>query len=211
MQPYQEAVETKHQSGIFNAAKNFGMAAIGTAGIGVANSLVSKILPLLSSHVPETFAKKAIQRIDPRIGKFLKDAEDEGATFDEAKEFISQKLEPAKQNNNIIQQVSPELHTFIDQEIRKGRKPIEAAALAQNDKRFGSIIQKLMKTHKTPWSSIIESIYGNGDMAQAQQGQPQGQEQQQSGQQAQGGQGLDPMVAQILQQGNAIMQKFRGQ
>ena len=91
------------------------------------------------------------------------------------KDFIGEKSEegqqePAKQNKNIIEQESPELHSFVDQEIRKGRKPIEAAALAQKDKRFSNVIKKLMKTHKTSWSNIIESIFGSGEESLRQSG-----------------------------------------
>lgn len=282
MQPYQEAAETTKRSGIVNTIKNIGAGAAGAVGFRATNSVINRILPLLNSYVPETFAKKAIEKIDPRIGEFIEGAEREGATFDETKEFIGQKLqkseeEPAKESRNIIEQESPELHSFLDQEIRKGRKPVEAGALAQNDKRFSNIIKKLMKAHKTPWSSIVESIFGAGESALPSQQQsnstglagiggmatgmmsnfydqafnalkqgsgvmagvkdpllqaakpafdsgqiksPQdlakfaqtlkGGQQAQEGQQ-QPGQGLDAGVAQILQQGNELLKRFRGQ
>jgi hypothetical protein len=215
MQPYQEAAEHNRrygESGI-NALKYAGIGALGTLGSRAASTLIAKIAPLLNPKVPETFAKKALEKVDPRLGKFVKTAEGMGATFDETRDFIQNKIDTsqaAKENRNIIEQESPELHSFLDQEIRKGRKPVEAGALAQNDKRFASIVKKLMKAHKTPWSSIVESIFGNGQMAQPSQQQGQ-QEQPQAQQGQQQGQGLDPQVAQILQQGNEIMKRFMGQ
>lgn len=62
---------------------------------------------------------------------------------------------------NIIEQVSPELHDFIKYQILQGRSPIEAGAIAQNDKRFTPIISKLQKLAKANWSDILQTIYGN--------------------------------------------------
>jgi hypothetical protein len=71
-----------------------------------------------------------------------------------------EKQENAEESRNIIEQYSPELNQFIQEQIGKGLDPLQAGAIAQNDKRFSSVIQKLMKDHKTPWSNIIESIFG---------------------------------------------------
>jgi hypothetical protein len=172
MEPYQEAAEATRRSGTvpLNAIKYGAGLAIGTGGSMIAKNAISKIAPLLNSFVPWSFAKKALNKIDPRIGSFIKNSEDDGAESSEIKDFLSEKIkksEPPKDNRNIIEQYSPELHQFIDQQIRGGRKPIEAAAIAQNDKRFSDIIKKLSKDHKTPWSSIIDSVYGMGERAAA--------------------------------------------
>jgi hypothetical protein len=197
--------------------------------IGGASALAS-ITPFLSQYVPADLAMKGINKVFPQIGKFLKKGQSMGLDLREGLDFLKDKIgskEPAKEDRNIIEQESPELFSFLDQAIKGGRNPIEAAAIAQQDKRFAPIIQKLMKAHKTPWSSIIESIFGSGDqgkaaalqqfnarknpgMAEGLQQQFQGQYGQQP-QQGQQGQGLDPAIAQLIQQGNAILQKFKGQ
>src|SRR6185312_10659550 len=97
---------------------------------------------------------------------------------------MTDKQEPPKESRNIIQQYSPELHQFIDQEVRKGHKPIEAGAIAQADKRFKDIISKLTKDHQTPWSNILESVYGGGEQALPPQNPQQPQQQSGQGQQA---------------------------
>lgn len=168
MQPYQQASEEHNKQSYrpFQAASSLAIPAI-KVGIG------GKIMNMINKYIPEDLAMKGLSKIDPRLGKFANLASESGHSFDEIKSFISKKVEKAgqqeiaKQNLNIIEQESPELFKFLDQEIRNGREPIEAAALAQNDKRFSDIIKKLMKTHKTPWSSIIESIFGTGKQALA--------------------------------------------
>ena len=203
MQPYQEATqEIKRQGELpLTTAKNAGsIAATAYAGGG----LVNRVLPFLSKYIPQNLAIKGLSKIDPRYGKFIEKAMSAGKSFEEVKEFIGSKIEeeveskkPAKQNKNIIEQESPELHQFLDQEIRKGRKPIEAAAIAQNDKRFSDLIGKLSKKHKTPWSNIIESVFGKGDMAQPNQQQEQ--PLQQDGQTGPGQQALMGILQKINQ------------
>lgn len=205
MQPYQEAAEYNRTYGELpiNALKYAGIGALGTVGSKVASNLISKITSVLNPKVPESFAKKALGTIDPRLGKFVNEAEQMGATFDETREFIQNKIntsQPAKEQRNIIEQESPELHNFMDQEIRGGRKPIEAGALAQNDKRFSKIITKITKAHKTPWSQIIQGIYGTGETAQPSQQQAQNQPQlNQGGQVGPGQQALMDILARINQ------------
>lgn len=206
--------------------KNVGKTALAigaTAGLG---PIAGRIAPFLNKFIPADLAIKGISKVAPQLGNLLKKGQSYGLDMKEGLDFIKDqfmpKAEPAKENRNIIQQVSPELHQFLDQEIKKGRKPIEAGALAQNDKRFGDIIKKLMKAHKTPWSSIVESIFGNGQMAQPSQQslaaeamQPPGSlPQQPPSAEAQAamqkGQGLDPAVAKLVQDVNARLQTFRG-
>lgn len=215
MQPYQEASQEIRRQGELpiKALKTVGSLAATTAAAYAGGPVLSRVMPFLSKYIPEDLAIKGLSKIDPRFGKFIKKALSSGKSFDEVKGFIEEKAEEgaqeeqAKESRNIIEQESPELHQFIDQEVKKGRKPIEAGAIAQNDKRFTDIIKKLMKNHKTNWSDIIQSIYGTGETAQPQQSKAALQPEQQ--QQSQG-QGLDPAVAQLLQEGNEILKRARG-
>jgi hypothetical protein len=198
MQPYQRATEEIIRQGEapLSLAKTAGQ--IGSAVLTgyTGSSIAGRVLPMLSKYIPQELAIKGLNKIDPRFGKFVNKAMSGGQTFDSIRDFLEEKAQeglPAKQSGNIIEQESPELHKFLDQEIKKGRKPIEAAAIAQNDKKFSNIINKLMKSHKTPWSSIVESIFGSGDMALPQQEQknPMQQQMQQQG---------DPQAKQNLAQ-----------
>lgn len=202
MNPYERtAQEMKRQS---EGPKRFAKSALGTgSAVGAAAfaPMLSRIAPFLSEFIPEELAIKGLSKISPRIGKFVGEALDGGFDFSEVKNFLGEQVndsrsqEPAKQEKNIIEQESPELFSFLDQEIRSGRNPIEAAAIAQNDKRFKSAIDKLMKAYKTPWSSIIESIFGSGQVAQPSQSQ----QQQQGQQQGQGSQALMSILQKINQ------------
>lgn len=228
MQPYQKAGKEIQRQGEFpkEILKTVGSLAATAGTTALGGLAASRVLPFLSQYIPQDLAIKGLSKIDPRFGKFINKALSKGTDFEEIKNFIKGKAEegeekqPAKQNGNIIQQESPELHSFVEQEIKKGRKPIEAAALAQNDKRFSDIIKKLMKIHKTPWSNIIESIFGNGDTAQQQERQQPQQEQQpqqpvaqqqpqQQPQQSGGGQGLQAIM-QALQQAEEARKRRQG-
>jgi len=198
---------------IKGAAKTAGKASLtaGSFALASGTKLASRILPFLSEYVPSDLAVKGINKISPELGGFLKKGMEKGLNIQDGLDFVKENLtkqnEPAKANGNIIQQYSPELHDFIEQEIKKGRSPLQAGGIAVSDRRFSDIIKKLSKEHKMPWSSILESVYGADEMAQ----QPTQQASQQTqAQPQQQNQGLDPAVAQILQQGKALLQKFKG-
>jgi hypothetical protein len=134
-------------------------AALGAAGASIA--------PFLSEYVPSELALKGISKIMPKVGNFLKKGMAAGLDLKEGIEFLkgkkpeeSNQQESAKEGRNIIQQYSPELFQFIDQSIRKGENPLEAGTKAINDKRFSSIIKKMTQDHKTPWSNILQSVFG---------------------------------------------------
>jgi hypothetical protein len=179
-------------------------AALGT-GLSMASS---KVLPFLSEYLPVDLAMRGLDKVSPAIGKFLRKGQSMGLDIKEGMNYVKEQIIPKKETEqpqekrNIIEQYSPELHQFIDQEVRKGRPLIQVGAIAQNDRRFADVINKLQKDHKTPWSNILQSIYGG-----ALKEQPQDQGQMQPG----GGQGnIDPALQQLIQQGNSILQKFKG-
>lgn len=163
MQPYQEASEefTKQSYRPFEAA-----AAIGGAGLKTAIS--GKIMSMLNKYVPTDLAIKGLNKIDPRLGKFLSMGQKMGYSENELRGFIENKIkenpsqEPAKQKRNIIEQYSPELNLAIKEEIKKGKSPFEATNIVVfHNKQFEPIIKKIMKDHKTPWSAILQSVYGS--------------------------------------------------
>jgi hypothetical protein len=197
MQPYQQASDELRRRG---EAPLRAVGKIAETGLDIASTglkygggaaLFKRILPLLSKYVPEDLAKKGLNKINPGFGKFIDKAESEGSDFEEIKDFIKQKgeetleQEKPKENRNIIEQYSPELHQFISEQVKSGRRPIEAGAIAQNYKKFSDVIKKLSKDHKTNWSSIIESVYGTEESAQPSQAQQPQNDPMQAQQQAQ--------------------------
>lgn len=191
MQPYQEADESiKHQRGLpiraLKTAANVGAGAIATAtAYGGGKEIFKRAIPFLSKYIPQDLAIKGLSKVDPRLGKFIDVAMDAGNSFEEAKNFIQEKIEGSKEQSkeqpkedrNVIQQYSPELHQFISDQISGGRNALQAGSIAQHDKRFMKIIDKLSKDHQVPWSNILESVYGSQGQAQSQD-QPQAQAQQ---------------------------------
>lgn len=153
--------------------------AVGIAVVAGSLGLSSKVLPFLSEYLPADLAIKGISRVSPKLGDFLKKGMSQGLDIKEGLDFIKEKIttsskENVQDNKNIIEKYAPELHQFIDQEVRKGRSALQAGAIAQTDKKFKPIIDKLTKDYKTPWSNILESVYGSQGKAQVpQEGQQQ--------------------------------------
>ncbi len=151
-------------------------------GVGVAaktaGPLASKIMPFINKYITPDLAVKGISKISPEIGNLLKRGMGQGLDIKDGLDFLSkqmqqnpkeeQKKEPAKENRNIIEQESPELHQFILEKIKGGENPIQAGARAFNDKRFTQAINKLKNQYKTNWSNIIETVFGKGEKALSQ-------------------------------------------
>lgn len=187
MQPYQKAsqVSKEREERFFDIGKK----ALGTAA-GIATSYAggiaaSKVIPFLNQYIPTELMKKGLNHIDKRFGKFINKAEESGYDIDEIKDFLKGKAEeggqkPAKEEQNIIQQYSPELFEFMKERISSGETPLQAAAAASVQNNFSPAISKMQKDHKTGWGKIAETVFGNQPMAQsqgAQQPQMQGQKQ----------------------------------
>lgn len=207
MQPYQKASEAVRRRGEENigALKSAAQTAAGFAAAGAGGAIASKMAPFLNKYIPRDLAIKGLSKINPRLGKFAASAFENGFDPEEIGEFMQEKEEKSADNRNIVERYSPALHQFIDQQVKSGLNPIQAGAIAQNKKEFGDIIKKLSKEHKTPWSNIIESVYGAAQQPQPQQQfQNQGQAELQTGQQ-QAGSGQAAMMA-VLQK----IQQARG-
>lgn len=180
---------------------NVGRTAIGLGTAAIGAGLSSKIAPFLNKYIPTNLALQGIKKLSPKLGNFLDEGMKMGLDPESGLDFIKSKLEsknePAKENRNVIEQYSPELHQFIQGEIQQGRSPLEAGALAQANPKFKKVIQQISKDHKTDWSAILQTIFGGGQKAaqskaalqeqpKAIQQQPQQQMQMQQPQQNQG-------------------------
>lgn len=170
MQPYQQAAQAKRRGEeaplnlLKNAGLSFGAGAVAKLGSSAINKMAPAIGALISPYVPENIAKAGLNKLDPRWGPFIDHAMEAGYTFDNFREFMGEKVEkaqePAKEERNIIEQYSPELHKFMEEQIKGGREAYAAGAIAQKDKRFASAIEKLQKDHKLSWADVIEQVYG---------------------------------------------------
>lgn len=173
MQPYQQASEAvqRQTKAPFQTAKNI-------ASLG---ATPSRMLPFLQNALPAYLAVKGLSKLNPRIGKFINGAINTGHTQEEALDFMRKKANlelekqsssQPKQNRNIIEQYSPELHQFITDHIGKGKQPLEAGALAQLDTKFKNIIKKMEQDHQSPFSALLQSTYGGQAQPQQQVGLP---------------------------------------
>lgn len=223
MQPYHKAAEAirSGQETPIHLLKQAGLTALGGGAATAGGKALGKIIPavgaLINKYVPDDLLQKGLSKIDPRFGKFIQGALDEGYSSEEVREFLGDKVEKSmpKEHRNPIEQQSPALHSFISEKIKAGEDPVRAAALALFEKGnpHEADIRKIEKEHKTNWSELVQSVYGGGQEGQQQQGAPQ-QPEPQAPQQAQQAQPMQPQGqpqqgggqgAQALQ---AILQKI---
>lgn len=207
MQPYQQANEEQirqRDAPYKMLGKAAGIGLAGASAIG-GSALASKALTFLNEYIPEDFAIKGLSKLDPRLGKFIQTAKSGGQTFDEIRSFVADKAEKAIEadQKNLIQKHSPELHMFLEDQIKSGLSPLQAGAKATVDKKFSEAINKLTKEYKLPWSKILESVYGASEEGQKIVNNTSKMPQNNQG-------GIDPQLMQILQQGQALLQKFKG-
>jgi hypothetical protein len=213
-QPYLEAEEESVRRGEapFKHLKNAASLGLSIAG---GSSIINRLLPLLSSHIPESIAKKGIAKISPHLGEFVESATNLGHDFYDVRDFLRAKAAEEMENKeekkekkaadqkNIIKQYSPQLDQFLMEEIQKGRPPLEAGALAYMQEGFKKAIKKMTEDHNTPFSSILEATYGSAQ--QPQQQTPQAGQQQQG----QGAQGKAALL-QTMQQMTELLRNMRG-
>src|ERR1017187_9128627 len=125
--------------------KSIGKTALDLATTATGIGLTAKIAPFLSKYIPADLAMKGINKVSPQLGSFLKKGMEKGLNIEDGIDFIKnqfapkeeeKKSEKAKENRNIIEKESPELHQFISDLIKKGETPTKAASKAYNDKKF---------------------------------------------------------------------------
>lgn len=157
--------------------------ALGTGMTAAGGVAMARVLPFLSQYVPVDLAVKGISKVSPTLGDFLKRGQSMGLKVEEGLQYIKDSMspkqgaEPPKDNRNLVEQYSPELHQFIMDQMQKGRSALEAGALAtletSGGKGFKKVIDQITKDHKSPWASILQSVYSTQEgMAPNQQQQP---------------------------------------
>lgn len=228
MQPYQEASEELLRRGerpgqLAKKAGNLGLGAAATYG-GAA--LAGRVLPFLNKFIPNDLAIKGLRKVDPRLGKFIDTALKNGGTFDEAKEFIRNKIEEDDvvqdaKNDNVIWKFSKKLAKFIDDAVGVGHTidEVEGMARAPGNK-FKKDIENIEKSMGLPFKDIIRLIHGGSrskkgsmqsavspSMAVEEDSMPINQSSQQAQTQAQPGQGQQALMAMLQQINQRMAQK----
>lgn len=107
-QPYQSATEEmKRQSEMPARLLKQGLSVAGLASVAAGSPLVAKILPFLSRFIPQATAIKGLSKIEPRIGKFINSAIKMGMPYEEAREFIKNKLQPEGEEEEEMAEQDP--------------------------------------------------------------------------------------------------------
>lgn len=145
---------------------------IGTSASIAAGAAASRVMPFLSEYVPVDLALKGLSKVSPHIADFLKRGQKAGLDIKEGMNYVKDLMKPEENKQapvpnkkNLIEMHSPELHQFIEQEMKKGQNHLQAGARATLKKEFGDVIEKLKKEHKTSWEQILEAVYGGSKSA----------------------------------------------
>jgi pyruvate/2-oxoglutarate dehydrogenase complex dihydrolipoamide acyltransferase (E2) component len=209
------AAELERDQGFRRGLKGVAQTAAGLATTAAGSGIASRVLPFLNEFIPADLAIKGISKISPKIGDFLKRGQAAGLDIEEGLNFVKNKMAPkqeeesgfeVKGNRNIIEQYDPELHTYLDQKIKEGQSPVQAATQALKHGRFKKAAKKITKDHKTDWIDIVKSIYGMQKQKKSTQQEPQQQQQQQQPAQQQAGPGQAALmeVLKKLQQSRGV-------
>ncbi len=159
----------------------------------VGGSMALKVLPFLSEYIPLEIAKKGIDKIAPKIGKFLDHGISQGLSLQSGLDYLKSEFIPEEgkekrkeKKANEIGQVSQDLQDFIEQQVQAGKSPDHAAATAMIKPEFMEVTQQIEKQTGKPFPTSIRELYegkavNQGQSKAALQGQPdqmQGQPQQ---------------------------------
>lgn len=166
MQPYQQEgqriLEQADEPG--NVLKNVSGKATALVGGGL---VLKKLTPFLSNLIPSSLAVKGISKINPTMGKFIKGAMDQGASSEEAIEFIKEKVQPkSSQSKNIIEEFAPEVHELLVDKVGQGLKPLAVAFQLSQDPKLKSVIRGLEKKTGKAFSDLVSSIFGSDGQSQ---------------------------------------------
>lgn len=212
MQPYQAATEeTRRQAQV--PKKLLGHAATAAASIAVGGPLVSRILPLINKFVPGELMRKGLSKVEPRIGKFVDTAINNGFSLDDVRSFMEEKFSPKQEQQEPEQQQSNPLQDFettypdiaqgLANTMQQGQSPQAAAGILKTSSAFGKQIKKLEKEIGKNFVDYIVELFGpmmqqnQGQQMQQQQMQQQPQQQPQMQQSGQEG-GLDNQLLAAL-------------
>jgi hypothetical protein len=223
MQPYQEASQEIRRQGEapIRALKTAGSLAAGAGSAYLGGSIAGRVMPFLNQYIPQSLAMKGLSKIDPRFGTFINKALDEGESFDNVKEFIKEKIQPALPNEdenteeNIIKKFSPKLSGLVDKYIRAGHPIDEVEQIVRSPgNKLSREVEHMEKSLGMTFYDIMRSIYG-GEKRRQQPGKQQTQPMQPMPQQGQpsGNSGQLGQPAQPQGQGQAalmaILQKLQ--
>ena len=114
------------------------------------------------------------QKRQQALGEFNKKIKKDGLRQELTEQFEDTYGQQQTESLNIIAQYSPQLHQFLKDEIQKGRPLEEAGALAYLQNNFKKVISKLEQDYRSPFSKILESVFGKKQQA-TQQNQQMGQ------------------------------------
>ena len=166
MQPYQQASKAVKKQGEL-PFKIAGLAATAATTAVAGGAVGARVLPFLSSLIPEDLMIKGLSKIDPRFGKFVNKALKNGGSIEEVRDFIKDKMsggeekkKDASQTQNILEEHSPELHEFVKEEIGKGGQAHAIAAQAYKNPAWKEVFSKLHNATGQNLGDIIASIFG---------------------------------------------------
>jgi len=223
MQPYQAATEEirRQSQAPTKALKTAGAIAGSLAG---GSAIAGRILPLISKFVPGEIMRKGLSKIDPRIGKFIDGALNNGYSIDDVRSFMGEKFSPKSeetpqestqpQNNQATLQDFdnnyPMLSKALQATIQAGKTPQEAAIILKKSTALGRQVKDLESQIGKRFEDYVIELMGNnqqemnsepGAIQNTQEAPIQNQQQ---------NQGVDPQLLQLVQGIRNSMKGLKG-
>lgn len=218
LQPYQAAGQQiqKQAQKPTNLAKTALTVGATLTGSGIAK----RILPLLSKYVSGNIMRKGLEKIDPRLGKFVDNSLNNGYNIDEVRDHLSSKFSqgsaespqetqgeksPQVSQHNPLQEFEtnyPDISGALVRTMQNGQSPQAAAGILKTSSAFSKQIKQLEKQVGKNFVDYIVELFGTqGQQVQGQKQMDQ-QMQQQPGEQqpqvqGQGG-GIDQQLMAAL-------------
>lgn len=219
LQPYQiagEEIQRKNELPI----KGISHATSFLAGATLPKA-VGRILPFLNKSIPLDLMQKGINKINPKIGKFINGALGEGYDLEEIREFLNDKLQPGNSIDNSGQETDekrhinplqnfetnyPDIAGALARTMQNGQSPQAAAAILKQSTPFSKSIKKLESEVGKNFVDYVLELFGpqtqqnpqgGGQMNQPMQPQM-GQPQPQQGMAQQDSGGLDQQIMAAL-------------
>ena len=170
MQPYQRASQSLQNQGAM-PFKIAGQVASVAASLGAASagaSVLGKALPFLNKYIPRNLAVQGLNKIDPRFGKFIDEIEQNGYSFEDAREYIKSKLEKEinPEQPQVIEepQIQEEQQNISDKESKDDSKNIlmkfspRLAQEVENYIKSGHPIEEIEKIVRSPGSKLAKNV-----------------------------------------------------
>lgn len=193
LEPYQQAGQEIQRQNLRPIKAISGAASLaGTLGSG--GVIAKRILPLLSQFVPANLMRKGLEKIDPKLGRVIENALNNGYDIEEVRDFLSSKFSPTENPNEAKQETQkeeehpnitltkdlqtryPHIVNALMKIIQQGQPPQAAAGIIKTHSQFSKDVKKIEKETGKNFVDLILELLGPQNQQEKIRQQNQGQQ-----------------------------------